>query len=54
MIAPATKPKPFAAPSRMTTWPGSLAMVGASMDSAILVPVMPAMMNVGVQASSRA
>ena len=54
MSAPATKPKPFAAPSSTTTWLGSCAMYGASADSRIFVPVMPAMMNVGVHASSRA
>ncbi len=54
MSAPATKPKPLAAPSSTTTWFGSCAMYGASADSRIFVPVMPAMMNVGVHASSRA
>ena len=54
MSAPATKPKPLAAPSSTTTWLGSRAMCGASADSSTFVPVMPAMMKVGVHASSRA
>ena len=54
MRAPATKPKPLAAPRRITSFCGSVPTMVASHDRATLVTVMPAMMKVGVQASSRA
>ena len=54
MTAPATKPKPFAAPRMITTCEVLLATIGASSESTTLVKVMPAMMKVGVHASSRA
>ena len=54
MTAPETKPKPLAVPRRMTTRSGLLVISGASKVSTILVSVMPAMMKVGVHASSLA
>ena len=54
MTAPETKPKPLAVPSRITTRSGLDVINGAKSVRTILVSVMPAMMKVGVQASSRA
>ena len=54
MTAPETKPKPLAVPRRITTRSGLLVISGASRVSTILVSVMPAMMKVGVHASSLA
>ena len=54
MKAPAMKPNPLAAPRRMTTRCGEEATIGAPTESTTLVAVMPAMIHVGVQASSRA
>ncbi len=54
MNAPAMNATPFAAPSRITTCWLSAATSGVSADSAIFTPVMPRMIQVGVQACSRA
>ena len=54
ITAPATNPKPLAAPRRTTTLRVEVATSGASIDSRTLVSVMPAMIHVGVHASSRA
>ena len=54
ITAPAMKPKPLAAASRITTEEVLTAIIGVTSESTTFVAVMPAMINVGVHASSRA